>query len=177
MQQLATATFGGGCFWCIDAAFRRVRGIESVSSGYTGGHTDNPTYQTICQGDTGHAEVVQLTFNPERISFELLLEMFFTLHDPTQLNKQGNDIGTQYRSVVFYHDQSQQQQTMSFIERLQASLDNKIVTEVSPISTFYPAEQYHQDYYEQNPNQGYCSVLIAPKLAKFAQRFESMLKA
>ncbi|MEJ6474406.1 peptide-methionine (S)-S-oxide reductase MsrA [Pseudoalteromonas piscicida] len=177
MANLQTATFGGGCFWCIDAAFRRVNGVESVHSGYTGGHMDNPSYQLICQGDSGHAEVVQLQFDSDIISFEILLDMFFTLHDPTQLNRQGNDIGTQYRSVVFYHNEQQQQQTQHHINKLQPQLSEKIVTEVSPASEFYPAEQYHQNYYAENPNQGYCSILIAPKIAKFESRFQEYLKA
>ncbi|GEK09403.1 peptide-methionine (S)-S-oxide reductase MsrA [Pseudoalteromonas peptidolytica] len=176
MANLQTATFGGGCFWCIDAAFRRVSGVEAVTSGYAGGHTDQPTYQMICRGDSGHAEVVQLQFNPDKVSFITLLEMFFTLHDPTQLNRQGNDIGTQYRSVVFYHNEQQQQQTQDYIAQLQPQLPEKIVTEISPAPSFYPAEQYHQDYFTENPNQGYCSVMIAPKVAKFESRFAAKLK-
>ncbi|NUZ10746.1 peptide-methionine (S)-S-oxide reductase MsrA [Pseudoalteromonas sp. McH1-7] len=176
MANLQTATFGGGCFWCIDAAFRRVSGVEAVTSGYAGGHTDQPTYQMICRGDSGHAEVVQLQFNPDKVSFITLLEMFFTLHDPTQLNRQGNDIGTQYRSVVFYHNEQQQQQTQDYIAQLQPQLPEKIVTEISPAPIFYPAEQYHQDYFTENPNQGYCSVMIAPKVAKFESRFAAKLK-
>nr|WP_260492410.1 peptide-methionine (S)-S-oxide reductase MsrA [Pseudoalteromonas flavipulchra] len=176
MANLQTATFGGGCFWCIDAAFRRVNGVESVQSGYAGGHTDNPTYQMICRGDSGHAEVVQLQFDADIVSFDTLLNMFFTLHDPAQLNRQGNDIGTQYRSVVFYHDQQQQQQTQDCIAQLQSQLSEKIVTEVSPAPEFYPAEHYHQDYYTENPNQGYCSVMIAPKIAKFESHFAANLK-
>lgn len=176
MANLQTATFGGGCFWCIDAAFRRVSGVEAVTSGYAGGHTDQPTYQMICRGDSGHAEVVQLQFNPDKVSFITLLEMFFTLHDPTQLNRQGNDIGTQYRSVVFYHNEQQQQQTQDYIAQLQPQLPEKIVTEINPAPIFYPAEQYHQDYFTENPNQGYCSVMIAPKVAKFESRFAAKLK-
>lgn len=177
MANLQTATFGGGCFWCIDAAFRRVSGVEAVTSGYAGGHTDQPTYQMICRGDSGHAEVVQLQFDPDKVSFIALLEMFFTLHDPTQLNRQGNDIGTQYRSVVFYHNEQQQQQTQDYIAQLQLQLHEKIVTEISPAPIFYPAEQYHQDYFTENPNQGYCSVMIAPKVAKFESRFAAKLKS
>ena len=156
------ATLGGGCFWCIDAAFRRVRGVLSVCSGYTGGHTDNPTYKAICTGNSGHAEVVKVEFDASIISFETLLAMFFTLHDATQLNRQGNDIGTQYRSVVYYHD-------------LQTHVSEPIVTEVSPATTFYPAESFHQDYYNENPEQGYCSILIAPKLHKFETEFSEFL--
>ncbi|CAH9058926.1 Peptide methionine sulfoxide reductase MsrA [Pseudoalteromonas holothuriae] len=176
MTKLQTATFGGGCFWCIDAAFRQVKGVLEVRSGYSGGHTEQPTYQHICQGDTGHAEVVEIQFDSEIVSYEQLLEMFFTLHDPTQLNRQGNDTGTQYRSVVFYHDDQQQQQAKTMITTIQSQYTNPVVTELSSASTFYSAESYHQDYYTNNPNQGYCSILIAPKLAKFQQQFQSLLK-
>ena len=176
MADTQVATLGGGCFWCIDAAFRRVKGVESVQSGYTGGQINNPSYQDICTGDSGHAEVVQLHFDPEQVSFAVLLEMFFTLHDPTQLNRQGNDIGTQYRSVVFYHNAQQQQQTADYIAQLQANYDAEIVTELSPAAEFYAAESYHQDYYAANPNQGYCSILIAPKVEKFSKQFAAYLK-
>ncbi|CAH9054333.1 Peptide methionine sulfoxide reductase MsrA [Pseudoalteromonas sp. CIP111854] len=176
MTKLQTATFGGGCFWCIDAAFRQVKGVLEVRSGYSGGHTEQPTYQHICQGNTGHAEVVEIQFDSEIVSYEQLLEMFFTLHDPTQLNRQGNDTGTQYRSVVFYHDDQQQQQAKTMITTIQSQYTNPVVTELSSASTFYSAESYHQDYYTNNPNQGYCSILIAPKLAKFQQQFQSLLK-
>ncbi|WP_404341110.1 peptide-methionine (S)-S-oxide reductase MsrA [Pseudoalteromonas mariniglutinosa] len=170
------ATFGGGCFWCIDAAFRRVKGVVNVSSGYAGGELPNPSYQQICSGQTGHAEVVQIDFDSSLISFETLLSMFFTLHDATQLNRQGNDIGSQYRSVVFYHNEQQEQQTIAMIAALQQQIRDPIVTEVSPASTYYPAEHYHQDYYNQNPQQGYCSILIAPKLKKFTETFAPYLK-
>lgn len=149
------ATFGGGCFWCIDAAFRRVNGVLNVSSGYTGGNTDTPTYKSVCSGTSGHAEVVQIEFDDTIISFEVLLAMFFTLHDATQLNRQGNDIGTQYRSVVYYHNQTQLTLTNAVIAQLQNQVSEPIVTEVSPATTYYPAEHYHQDYYNENPNQGY----------------------
>ncbi len=170
------ATFGGGCFWCIDAAFRRVNGIRSVTSGYAGGALADPSYQEICSGMTGHAEVVQLDFDPRVIDYPTLLKMFFALHDPTQLNRQGNDKGTQYRSVVFYHNEAQRQQTQTMLEQLAPEYDCPLVTELSPATTFYPAEGYHQDYYNENPNQGYCSLLIAPKLAKFSEQFHSRLK-
>lgn len=173
---IETATFGGGCFWCIDAAFRRVKGVTQVSSGYTGGDTLAPTYQQICTGLTGHAEVVNLEFDSSLISYETLLAMFFTLHDATQLNRQGNDVGTQYRSVVYYHNDEQRIQTADYIARLQSQICEDIVTEVSPATTYYPAEQYHQDYYEQNPEQGYCSILIAPKLKRFAEDYKQFLK-
>lgn len=169
------ATFGGGCFWCIDAAFRRVNGVLNVSSGYTGGNTDTPTYKSVCSGTSGHAEVVQIEFDDTIISFEVLLAMFFTLHDATQLNRQGNDIGTQYRSVVYYHNQTQLTLTNAVIAQLQSHVSEPIVTEVSPATTYYPAEHYHQDYYNENPNQGYCSILIAPKLHKFETEFKEFL--
>ncbi|ASM49181.1 peptide-methionine (S)-S-oxide reductase [Pseudoalteromonas espejiana DSM 9414] len=169
------ATFGGGCFWCIDAAFRRVKGVLSVSSGYTGGNTDNPTYKSVCSGTTGHAEVVQLEFDSTQISFETLLVMFFTLHDATQLNRQGNDIGTQYRSVVYHHSKEQQQKTQAIITELQSHVSEPIVTELSPASLYYPGEHYHQNYYNENPEQGYCSILIAPKLQKFEMLFKEFL--
>lgn len=174
-KKIEVATFGGGCFWCIDAAFRRVEGVINVNSGYTGGDTDNPTYKQICTGLSGHAEVVQLEFDANQISYSTLLEMFFTLHDATQLNRQGNDVGTQYRSVIYYHDEQQQLQANATISALQKQIREPIVTEVSAASHFYSAEQYHQDYYNENPNQGYCSVLIAPKLKKFAQLYASKL--
>ncbi|MFY8327781.1 peptide-methionine (S)-S-oxide reductase MsrA [Pseudoalteromonas sp. ZZD1] len=175
-KAIETATFGGGCFWCIDAAFRRVEGVTHVSSGYTGGETDEPTYQQICTGLTGHAEVVNIEFDRSQISYERLLAMFFTLHDATQLNRQGNDVGTQYRSVVYYHNNEQRIQTIDYITKLQSQIREEIVTEVSPATTFYPAEQYHQDYYEQNPEQGYCSILIAPKLQRFEKDYKQFLK-
>ncbi|CCQ11097.1 Peptide methionine sulfoxide reductase MsrA [Pseudoalteromonas luteoviolacea B = ATCC 29581] len=173
MEQLAT--FGGGCFWCIDAAFRRVIGVSNVYSGYMGGHLDTPTYREVCSGDTGHAEVVQLVYDDEKISFETLLTMFFALHDPTQLNRQGNDVGTQYRSVVFYHDDQQKRQSEEFLRLRQSDYSAKIVTEISPAVQFFTAEQYHQNYYNENPRQGYCSLLIAPKLDKFTKRFSPYL--
>ena len=174
-KTMATATFGGGCFWCIDAAFRRVRGVLQVSSGYTGGNTIEPTYKQICTGLTGHAEVVNIEFDSNQISFDTLLAMFFTLHDATQLNRQGNDVGTQYRSVIYYHSAEQQAQTIDYIAKLQSQIREDIVTEVSPATTYYPAEQYHQDYYNANPEQRYCSLLIAPKLKKFEQDYKPFL--
>jgi len=175
-NNIQIATFGGGCFWCIDAAFRRVKGVLNVSSGYAGGEIENPSYQQICTGLTGHAEVVQLDFDSSIVSYNTLLEMFFTLHDATQLNRQGNDVGTQYRSVIYYHDEQQKTESQAMIDALQKQIREPIVTELSPLSNFYPAEQYHQDYYNENPNQGYCSILIAPKLAKFEQYFADKLK-
>ena len=175
-NNIQIATFGGGCFWCIDAAFRRVKGVLNVSSGYAGGEIENPSYQQICTGLTGHAEVVQLDFDSSIVSYNTLLEMFFTLHDATQLNRQGNDVGTQYRSVIYYHDEKQKAESQAMIDALQKQIREPIVTELSPLTNFYPAEQYHQDYYNENPNQGYCSILIAPKLAKFEQYFADKLK-
>lgn len=175
-NNIQIATFGGGCFWCIDAAFRRVKGVLNVSSGYAGGEIENPSYQQICTGLTGHAEVVQLDFDSSIVSYNTLLEMFFTLHDATQLNRQGNDVGTQYRSVIYYHDEKQKAESQAMIDALQKQIREPIVTELSPLTNFYPAEQYHQDYYNENPNQGYCSILIAPKLAKFEQYYAGKLK-
>ena len=175
-NNIQIATFGGGCFWCIDAAFRRVKGVLNVSSGYAGGEIENPSYQQICTGLTGHAEVVQLDFDSSIVSYNTLLEMFFTLHDATQLNRQGNDVGTQYRSVIYYHDEQQKAESQAMIAALQKQIREPIVTELSPLTNFYPAEQYHQDYYNENPNQGYCSILIAPKLAKFEQYYADKLK-
>ena len=175
-NNIQIATFGGGCFWCIDAAFRRVKGVLNVSSGYAGGEIENPSYQQICTGLTGHAEVVQLDFDSSIVSYNTLLEMFFTLHDATQLNRQGNDVGTQYRSVIYYHDEKQKAESQAMIDALQKQIREPIVTELSPLTNFYPAEQYHQDYYNENPNQGYCSILIAPKLAKFEQYYAAKLK-
>lgn len=175
-NNIQIATFGGGCFWCIDAAFRRVKGVLNVSSGYAGGEIENPSYQQICSGLTGHAEVVQLDFDSSIVSYNTLLEMFFTLHDATQLNRQGNDVGTQYRSVIYYHDEKQKAESQAMIDALQKQIREPIVTELSPLTNFYPAEQYHQDYYNENPNQGYCSILIAPKLAKFEQYYADKLK-
>ncbi|MBU76786.1 MAG: peptide-methionine (S)-S-oxide reductase [Pseudoalteromonadaceae bacterium] len=175
-NNIQIATFGGGCFWCIDAAFRRVKGVLNVSSGYAGGEIENPSYQQICTGLTGHAEVVQLDFDSSIVSYNTLLEMFFTLHDATQLNRQGNDVGTQYRSVIYYHTEQQKAEAQTMIAALQKQIREPIVTELSPISNFYPAEHYHQDYYNENPNQGYCSILIAPKLEKFGQYFADKLK-
>ncbi|WP_335990374.1 peptide-methionine (S)-S-oxide reductase MsrA [Pseudoalteromonas sp. CH_XMU1449-3] len=175
-NNIQIATFGGGCFWCIDAAFRRVKGVLNVSSGYAGGEIENPSYQQICTGLTGHAEVVQLDFDSSIVSYNTLLEMFFTLHDATQLNRQGNDVGTQYRSVIYYHDEKQKAESEAMIAALQKQIREPIVTELSPLTNFYPAEQYHQDYYNENPNQGYCSILIAPKLAKFEQYYADKLK-
>ncbi|MGM0525209.1 MAG: peptide-methionine (S)-S-oxide reductase MsrA [Pseudomonadota bacterium] len=175
---MAQATLGGGCFWCIESAFLQVKGIEKVQSGYTGGQTENPTYKLVCTGTTGHAEVAQLTYNPEVISYRQILEIFFTLHDPTQLNRQGNDVGTQYRSSIFYHDEEQKREAEQVIKELEDddAFADPIVTEVSPLETFWPAEDYHENYFNRNPENPYCQAVISPKLAKFRKTFSSLLK-
>jgi len=172
------ATLAGGCFWCLEAVFQEFRGVESVASGYTGGETANPTYEQVCSGATGHAEAVQITYDPEVISFRDLLEVFFVIHDPTTLNRQGADVGTQYRSAIFYHTAAQREAAQSVIAELeQAQLwDDPIVTELAELGTFYPAEEYHADYYRRNPNQGYCSITIAPKIAKVRKHYMDKLK-
>ena len=172
------ATLGGGCFWCIEAVFQHVRGVASVESGYMGGKHPNPSYEAVCTGVTGHAEVVQVTFGPAVIAYRDVLEIFFAVHDPTTLNRQGNDVGTQYRSVIFYHSPEQAAMAKAVIATLTANnaFDSPIVTEVSPAQPFYPAETYHQEYFIRNPNQPYCAYLIAPKLAKFRGQFASKLK-
>jgi peptide-methionine (S)-S-oxide reductase len=175
---MAIATLAGGCFWCIEAAFNSVEGINKAVSGYMGGHTESPDYKSVCSGETGHAEVVQLDFDEAKISYRDILEIFFSLHDPTQLNRQGNDIGTQYRSAVFFHDNTQRAETESIIEEMIAdkTWDQEIVTEVTSAETFYPAEDYHQGYAEENPQNQYCAMVVSPKLAKFKQKFASKLK-
>jgi peptide-methionine (S)-S-oxide reductase len=172
------ATLAGGCFWCLETVFNRLRGVESAISGYMGGHTQNPTYQDICNGDTGHAEVVQVSFDPDVIAYRDLLEVFFTLHDPTQLNRQGNDVGTQYRSAIFCHTPEQKTEAEAVIAELTASkrFGAPIVTEVTEAATFYPAENYHQRYFEQNPQQPYCQFVVAPKVAKARAKFADRLK-
>lgn len=173
------ATLAGGCFWCIESVFNRIRGVDSALSGYMGGHTLNPGYKDICRGDTGHAEVVQVRFDPGEISYRDILEIFFALHDPTQKNRQGNDVGTQYRSAIFYHSPEQQGTAQSFIAALEAehAFAGRIVTEVVAAEVFYPAEDYHQGYFEANPEQGYCQFVVAPKVVKARAKFASRLKA
>jgi len=163
-----TATLAGGCFWCLEAAFKELRGVETVISGYTGGQVPNPTYEQVCSGRTGHAEVAQVTFDPDEISFRDLLDVFFTIHDPTTLNRQGGDVGTQYRSAIFYHSPEQKAAAEAEIRELEAEKvwPDPIVTELEPLETFYPAENYHQDYYAQNPDQPYCRAVVAGKVAK-----------
>lgn len=167
------ATLGGGCFWCLEAVFLRLKGVETVVSGYCGGRTANPGYRDICAGDTGHAEVVQIKFDPARIGYSDLLEVFFAIHDPTTLNRQGNDVGTQYRSVIFTHSAEQAATAAAAIAALSAARAHvdRVVTQVLPIPTFYPAEDYHQDYFANNPRQPYCQAVVAPKLAKFLKKF------
>lgn len=172
------ATFAGGCFWCIEAAFNTLKGVTKATSGYCGGETLNPNYDSICTGQTGHAEVVRIDFDESLISYQDLLAIFFTLHDATQLNRQGNDIGTQYRSAIFYHDEQQQQLATAYIEALTAEgiFDAPIVTTVNALAHFYRAEDYHQGYYLQNPSQGYCAMVISPKFNKFKANYQSQLK-
>ncbi len=173
------ATLGGGCFWCIEAAFEQLQGVTVVESGYMGGKQPNPSYEAICTGVTGHAEVVQVTFDPTVMPYRAILEVLFAIHDPTTLNRQGNDVGTQYRSVIFYHSPEQAATAQNVIATLTSDklFDFPIVTEVSPAQTFYRAEAYHQAYFVRNPTQPYCAYLIAPKLAKFRQRFAANLKS
>ncbi|UOB17387.1 peptide-methionine (S)-S-oxide reductase MsrA [Abyssalbus ytuae] len=177
-RELETAIFAGGCFWCTEAVFSRIEGVENVVSGYTGGNIKNPAYREICTGRTGHAEAVQITFDPAKVSFRGLLEVFFATHNPTTLNQQGNDIGSQYRSAVFYTSKEQQEQAISFIEMLEEEkvFENKIVTEVTEANTFYLAEDYHQDYYKFNKDQPYCEVIISPKLEKLEKYYKNKLK-
>jgi peptide-methionine (S)-S-oxide reductase len=167
------ATLAGGCFWCLEAIFKEVKGIEKAMSGYSGGTTVDPSYNEVCSGTTGHAESVQITFDPSIISFNEILSIFFTVHDPTTLNRQGPDIGTQYRSAIFYHNEEQRTIAEQLIRDLNSSngWGAPIVTEVKPFQKFYPAEEYHQSYYERNPEKAYCSVVIAPKLAKFRKQY------
>ena len=175
---LEKATFGAGCFWCVEAVFQRLEGVTAVESGYTGGHTENPTYGDICNGDTGHAEVAQITFDTSRISFRELLKVFWKTHDPTTKDRQGADIGTQYRSAVFYHSDAQREEAETLLKALDESgaFGDPIVTEVSALGTYYRAEDHHQNYFNDNPTQGYCRAVIRPKIAKFEQVFAEKLK-
>lgn len=173
-----TITLGGGCFWCIEAVVQELKGVESAVSGYAGGKVANPSYEEVCSGTTGHAEVVQVMFDPKVVSLKELLEVFFTLHDPTTLNRQGADVGTQYRSAVYYQNDAQKTVVDEVIKEFEANKlwNGKIVTEVAPLKTFYPAEKYHQEYYEQNPNAGYCRAVIAPKISKLRKQFLDKLR-
>jgi peptide-methionine (S)-S-oxide reductase len=173
------ATLGGGCFWCTEAVYREVQGVQRVVSGYSGGHVRNPTYEQVCGKKTGHAEVVQVTFDPAVVSFKEVLEIFFGTHDPTTLNRQGNDEGPQYRSAVFTHSVEQERVARELLEEMkrEAVFDDPIVTEIAPFSEFFPAEQYHQQYFERNPMQPYCAVVVSPKVSKFRRRFAHRLKS
>ena len=176
-KKLELATFGGGCFWCTEAVFQEVKGVEKIVSGYTGGTAPGkPTYREVCSGLTGHAEVIQITFDPTIISFEDLVVIFMTTHDPTTLNRQGGDVGTQYRSVIYYHNEVQKEIAETVIKDIQSYYDNPIVTEISPIGIFYEAEDYHQNYYANNQTQGYCSYVITPKLSKLRKLHADKLK-
>ena len=176
-MRMETATLGGGCFWCLEAVYTRMRGIQSVAPGYMGGTTANPTYEQVCGGRTGHAEVAQLRFDPAAVSYRDILEVFFATHDPTTLNRQGNDVGTQYRSVIFTHSEEQRRTAEQIIRDLHGEFRDPIVTEVRPVAEFYPAEDYHRRYFENNPSQPYCVYVITPKVNKFRQKFASRLKA
>jgi len=175
---MEVATLGGGCFWCLEAVYDQLKGVEKVESGYAGGTVVNPSYHQVCTGTTGHAEVVQITFDPSVISFKEILEVFFTIHDPTQLNRQGPDVGPQYRSAIFYHSGEQKALAEQVIQEIESAgiWDDPIVTEVTPFTAFYVAEDYHQEYYRHNPEQMYCRMIIAPKVTKFRQRFLEKLK-
>ena len=175
---VSLATFGSGCFWCTEAVFQQLRGIETVVSGYSGGQTPSPDYRSVCTGTTGHAECVQVTFDPDVVSYRELLDVFFRTHDPTTLNRQGADTGTQYRSVIFCHDDDQRQLAEKYRDELNAAgvFADPIVTEISPAGEFFPAEDYHQNYFRQNSGQPYCNAVIAPKLVKFQQAFADLLK-
>ena len=176
-RQLETATLGGGCFWCLEAVYQTVKGIQKIVSGYAGGEVKDPTYQEVCNGATGHAEVVQITFDPEAITYEDIIYIFWRIHDPTTLNRQGNDVGTQYRSVIFYHDGTQQE----IAERSMGETDSSdlwprpVVTEISELDRFYEAEEYHQNYYRENPDQPYCFMVVDPKVQKFREMYQVML--
>jgi len=177
-QPLQTLPLGGGCFWCLDAVYRRVRGVVAVESGYCNGHVPQPSYEQVCRGDTGHAEAVRVEFAPDLLSFEDLLDVFFAIHDPTTPNRQGNDIGTQYRSAIFYLSPEQEAAARAKIEQLawEGAFDEPIVTEVEPAATFWPAEAYHDNYFARNPNQPYCRYVVAPKVAKFRHSFGARVK-
>jgi peptide-methionine (S)-S-oxide reductase len=179
-QSVETATLGGGCFWCLEAVYLDVDGVVSVESGYAGGHMDNPSYEQVCDGNTGHAEVVKVNFDPSKISYREVLDIFFAIHDPTQLNRQGNDVGPQYRSVIFTHSDAQRDTALQAIRQIGAEgiYDGQLVTQVLPLDgNYWPAEAYHQNYFAQHPNQGYCSFVVAPKVAKFRQKFAHRIRS
>jgi peptide-methionine (S)-S-oxide reductase len=171
------ATLGGGCFWCLEAVYQELKGVQHVESGYTGGHVPNPTYEQVCEGSTGHAEVVRLEFDPAVVSYRQILEIFFTMHDPTTLNRQGNDIGTQYRSAIYTHSAEQEETAKQVIACMASVWDAPIVTELSPAQVYYKAEDYHQNYFRQHPLQGYCAFVVAPKVAKFRKVFVDQVNA
>lgn len=177
-DRTGTAVLGGGCFWCLEAVYQLVEGVREVKSGYAGGHTENPTYEQVCSGGTGHAEVVRVTYDPDVVGFGDLLDIFFTIHDPTTLNRQGADVGTQYRSAIFWVDEGQREAAAAKIDALNAEgpWDDPIVTELTQLGTFYPAEAYHDDYLNRNPNQPYCQAVVAPKVAKFRKKHFDRLK-
>lgn len=176
MAQTETAILAAGCFWCVEAVFDDLIGVESVESGYIGGHVDNPTYRQVCEEDTGHAEAVRILFNPEQISYDELLEVFFHVHDPTQLNRQGNDVGKQYRSAIFYLNDAQKESAEKAIEAAQLDWPDRIVTQVVPATRFWEAEDYHRDYFANNPNQPYCAAVVGPKVRKFREKYAGRLK-
>ena len=178
MTTRESATLAGGCFWCLEAAYLELKGIERVDSGYAGGHVASPTYEQVCTGDTGHAEVVQVTFDPSAITYREVLEVFFTIHDPTTLNRQGADVGTQYRSAIFYHSPEQKATAEAVMAELETERvwNDRIVTQLVPYELFYPAEEYHRDYYRRNPDQGYCRIVIAPKVSKLRKVYFEKLR-
>ncbi|AUV82418.1 peptide-methionine (S)-S-oxide reductase [Salinigranum rubrum] len=176
MAETNHATFGGGCFWCVEAALKELDGVSAVTSGYAGGDTENPTYKAVCSGKTGHAEVVQVAYDPSVISYEELLEVFFAVHDPTQLNRQGPDVGSQYRSIVLFHDDEQRRLAEAYIEALDEEYEDSVVTELASLETFYEAEEHHQDYFEKNPNDAYCNFHAKPKIEKVRERFAAKVK-
>ncbi|VTT87741.1 Peptide methionine sulfoxide reductase MsrA [Halorubrum sp. DM2] len=179
MTNTETATVGGGCFWCVEAAFKELDGVHSVTSGYAGGHAEDPSYREVCSGNTGHAEVVQVEYDPEALSYGDILEIFFTVHDPTQLNRQGPDVGSQYRSIVLTHDDDQHEAATRYVEALneEGGYDDDVVTEVEPLETFYRAEEKHQDYFEKNPADAYCTMHAQPKVDKVRERFREKVTA
>lgn len=178
MARIEQATLGGGCFWCLEAVYQDLKGVQKVVSGYTGGKIKNPSYREVCSGLTGHAEVVQITYDADTVTYEELLEIFWRLHDPTTLNRQGNDKGTQYRSVIYYHDEQQHELAEASFKHYDATdlWSDPFVTEISPLGTFYPAEEYHQNYYKNNPNQGYCTYVVRPKVEKMNALYKERLK-
>ena len=171
-----TATFGGGCFWCVEAAFKELDGVERVTSGYAGGHVEDPSYEAVCREETGHAEVVRVEYDSDVLGYDDLLEVFFAVHDPTQLNRQGPDVGTQYRSIILHEDDDQREQATAYVEALDEEYDDDVVTEIEPLEEFYRAEEYHQDYFEKNPDDAYCTMNAKPKVEKVREKFQGKLK-